>query len=325
MRNLGASFAALFAAIILPGWSATVPLVADAHVSPGAPSNNYGALGSINVGAPGAHRAFFQFDLASALPPGTTAANISKATILLFVNRVNAAGAIDVNAAAAAWSESAISAASAPPISTSIATSVPVSASGVYIVIDATTVVKNWVSGALPNYGITVASSASHPTTSLILDSKENIATGHQALLDVTLVSMGPAGPAGATGARGFTGPTGATGATGVGLAGATGPTGATGPAGNTLRISSGFVSSNGTATANGFTAQRISAGRYNITFTPAFPTTPTISITFGATVGVRFLNGVVNTSTGVELLIRDAAGTAVDTDFWLIAMQRFP
>jgi len=325
MRKTVLLSVALAAAIASPVWSANAPLVSDAHVTGAAPASNFGALGSIQVGAPGPARGFFQFDVTAGLPPGVTAANISKATLMLFVNRVNVAGAIDVNALSGSWNEATITAANAPAIATSIATAAPVSAAGVYIVIDATQVVKDWVSGALPNYGITVGPSASHPATSLILDSKENSATGHHALLDITVVSMGPTGPTGTTGARGSTGPTGPTGATGVGLTGATGPTGARGPAGNALRISSGFVNGSGTASANGFTAQRISAGRYNVSFTPAFPTTPTISVTFGATTSVRFLGGVINTAGGVELSIRDEIGTLVDTDFWLIAVQRFP
>lgn len=326
MRKTVISFVALAAAMASPVWSANAPLVSDAHVTGSTPANNFGAVGFINVGAPGPARGFFQFDLTAGLPPGVTAANISKATILLFVNRVNVAGAIDVNAAAGSWNEASITAANAPAIATSIATAVPVSQAGVYIVIDATQVVKDWVSGALPNYGITVGPSASHPATSLMFDSKENTATGHHALLDITVVSMGPAGPNGARGATGATGPIGPTGATGAqGIGGLTGPRGATGPSGNTLRISSGFVNGGGTATANGFTAQRLSTGRYTLTFSPAFPSTPTISVTFGAATGVRYLAGVINTSSGVELIIHNFAGTPVDTDFWLTAVQRFP
>lgn len=211
-------------------FGATAPLVGDAHTSSGVPASNFGALGTINVNS--TSRAFLQFNLAAGLPAGTTAAQITKANLLLFVNKVNTAGSVDVNAAAAAWNEATITHSTAPGLSTPVASSVPVSLTGVYVVIDATNIVKDWVSGALPNNGFVVLSSASTPSVSVIFDSKEGTTTSHDAILDITLTAGGGGG--GATGATGPTGPTGATGATGTGVAGATGATGAPGAVGAT-------------------------------------------------------------------------------------------
>jgi hypothetical protein len=79
-----------FALAILPAvaFAQTVPLMQDSYVvtSP-ATAGNYGAATTINVGGPNAANALVQFDL-SALPAGTTATNIARATVRQQVGRV---------------------------------------------------------------------------------------------------------------------------------------------------------------------------------------------------------------------------------------------
>lgn len=310
LRGMRTNYLLISALLAWQGWGATAPVTGDAHVSQSVPAMNFGTLGTVNIG--GGSRGYLQFDLSS-LPAGTTAANISKATLLLFVNRVVVAGSIDVNAAGGAWSESTVTGSTAPGLANSIA-GVPVNAAGVYLAVDATAVVRGWVSGSLPNFGITVGASVSQPSTSVMLDSKENTATGHAAMLDITIVSMGPVGATGATG------PTGSAGING--LVGATGPTGAAGP---NRRMAGGFIQPNGSFNGSGIAAERLGLGHYRITYTPAFSGTPITLITQAT--GLRYMNPFLNTTASCEFYLRDVSGNLADSEsgFYLLAVQRFP
>ena len=75
------------------------PLTADSHVSTLLPAINFGGLPTLNVG--GGSTALLRFDLAP-LPAGTTAAKVVKATLVLFVNRVGTAGAVELQTVNAA-------------------------------------------------------------------------------------------------------------------------------------------------------------------------------------------------------------------------------
>ena len=69
------------------------PVVGDSYVNSAYPTTNYGALTNLYVGGGGT--TFIQFDL-STLPSGTTSGQISKATLRVFVNRVNTSGSVTV-------------------------------------------------------------------------------------------------------------------------------------------------------------------------------------------------------------------------------------
>lgn len=211
-----------------------VTLSGDASVNSAHASVNYGALSNLYVG--NGNTAFLQFDLTT-LPPGTTSAQVSHATLTIFVNRVNAPGAVTVSPVSAAWGEYSVTAAGAPAVGGPIG-SVNVVQAGQFVSIDVTTQVKAWLDTPASNQGLALASGAAN----VLLDSKENDETGHAAQLDVTLVSqgpqgvpgaIGPVGPAGPIGPAGLPGPQGVQGPIGpVGATGATGPAGATGPQG---------------------------------------------------------------------------------------------
>lgn len=198
------------------------PLAADAYITTASPATNFGAQATLNVG--NGALALVGFDL-STLPPGTTAAKLVKATLVLYVNRVGIAGAVEVQVVNSGWGEAAVTNNTAPSLSgPGTGPSVAVMSAGQYVSLDVTNQVKAWLNGA-PNYGLAITPALSAPLTAIFLDAKENTATGHTARLDLTLADQGPAGPSGATGA---TGPAG----TGGGVAGPTGPTGAAGPMG---------------------------------------------------------------------------------------------
>ena len=68
---------------------------------------NYGALQTINVGGASASQGLIQFDV-STVPTGVTPANVSKATLFLFVKAVTAAGTVNISPANGPWTESGV-------------------------------------------------------------------------------------------------------------------------------------------------------------------------------------------------------------------------
>lgn len=220
--------------------AAQVALIGDASVSTARPSTNFGALSNLYIG--NGNTAFLQFDL-STLPAGTTSSQIARATLTVFVNRVNTAGSVTLSPATSAWSESSVTSSTAPSIGTTTGIFMA-SAAGQYVTLDVTALVQSWVTTPATNFGFALTSTSAN----LLLDSKENDETAHPATLDITITSQGatgpqgvpgpqgPIGPAGANGPQGPIGPQGVPGPAGpagaIGLTGNTGPAGPTGPAG---------------------------------------------------------------------------------------------
>ena len=228
----GLAWAALVSVVVCAeGQQAT--LVGDAHVSSAQPTVNAGSLSNLNVG--GGYTALVQFDL-STLPAGTTAAQISRATLRVFCNRADAPGAVQVQAVGGAWTESAVTYATLPPLGATVQTA-QVSAAGQFVAFDVTQAVQAWVSGAATNNGLALVGATG---TVVQFDSKESDQTSHEPVLEIALAAggsgtVGAIGPTGATGATGATGPQGIPGANGAqGLAGAAGATGAMGAVGAT-------------------------------------------------------------------------------------------
>ncbi|MFN7937853.1 MAG: DNRLRE domain-containing protein [Bryobacteraceae bacterium] len=201
----------------------TAVVTADAHVVPASPIN-LGSSPSLMVGNNSA--AFLQFDL-SAVPTGINPNSISKAQLLLFVNRVAQAGRISILPLLSPWTENTITPSTLPVNGTPIAVSNTISTPNNWVTLDITAQVRGWVSSPTTAFGLTIISDSSSPAV-LQIDSKENLATSQPARLEITI--DGPPGPQGAIGPTGPRGPTGAQG--GVGLTGPSGATGAIGPAG---------------------------------------------------------------------------------------------
>ena len=186
-------------------------MAGDAHVNSAHPTTNYGRLSNLYVGNGGT--ALIQFNLTS-LPAGTTAAQIGKATVKLYVNRINTSGLVSVQPVTSSWSESSVTYATIPTLGSAIAAFTP-NAAQQFVVIDITSLMQSWVTTPSSNYGIALTSTAGN----IVFDSKENDETSHVAHLDITVVSQGPQGVQGPIGPQGPTGATGATGATGpIGL-----------------------------------------------------------------------------------------------------------
>jgi hypothetical protein len=229
-----------------------VPLTQDSYVIPGN-ATNYGSATTMNVGGPNAAQALAQFDL-SALPGGTTSAQIAKATLTLFLNKVGAAGTVNISVANGFWTESGVNGTNAPAVAAAVASGVSASAASQYITVDATAAVQAWLTGAT-NSGFIIT-----PNDGLVnvaFDTKESATTSHPATLTIVLASSGATGATGATGPAGTTGATGPTGAGTTGATGATGAVGATGPAGATGATgagTTGATGATGTAGATGAT-----------------------------------------------------------------------
>jgi hypothetical protein len=201
------------------------PLLSDAHISSAHPSTNFGSLTNLAVG--NGNTALIQFNLGS-LPAGTTSGEIAAATLRLYVNRVNTAGALDLKPVTSAWNELSVTFSSAPSFGAVVGSPIAVTQADTVILVDVTSLVQGWVTTPSSNNGIALTASASAASTFVLLDSKENQETSRPPALDITL--FGPQGPQGAVGPQG---PQGATGATGPqGSAGPVGPTGAAGPQG---------------------------------------------------------------------------------------------
>src|SRR5271170_3437936 len=215
---LWVGLAAILAAA-LPAVAVEATLLADAHVNSARPGVNSGAISNLNVG--GGYTALLQFDL-STLPAGTTAAQVSRATLRLYCNRMHTAGLVSVQPVGGAWGEYSVTYATLPSVG-SAAQVVAVSQAGAYVAVDVTALVQGWITSPATNNGLALTAG----TAVVQFDSKENDLTGHAAVLDVASASVGPAGPAGATGS---VGPAGATGP--AGPAGATGSLGPQGPPG---------------------------------------------------------------------------------------------
>jgi hypothetical protein len=195
----------------------SVPLSQDSYIVPAA-TTNFGAGATINVGGGGASQSLVQFDLTT-LPSGTTASNIGKATLVLFVNKVGVAGTVNVSAASGSWTESGVNGSNAPVVGAAVASGLLVDQSNTYLLVDATAAVRNWITTPASNSGFIITPLGRE--VNVAFDSKESTTTSHPAQLLIALAGSG------ATGATGLQGPAGATGPTGP-----QGPVGAIGPAG---------------------------------------------------------------------------------------------
>ena len=230
LRHYFAIAPALGALLLIPvaTYAAGANAAGDTYVSATSTGVNFGTAAAVNVG--NGNTGLIQFDLSS-LPAGLTAAQIGKATMSFFVSSVLVPGSVDIAQVSGSWAEIGVTQNNRPTTLPPFAASVPVAAARIYVTVDVTPLVTDWLTGAAANNGIQISAAATAPSTVIVLDSKENQTTSHPAFLDVVIVSAGAVGPTGPTGPAGPAGPTGTRGPTGpAGPAG--GPTGPTGPAG---------------------------------------------------------------------------------------------
>ena len=222
--------AALCALLILaaarPARAVQATLVADTHVSTAQPDVNSGTLTNLNVG--GGYTALVQFDL-GVLPSGTTAAQITRATLRVYCNRADTPGALSVAQVSSAWGEYSVTFNTLPAIGSNLG-SVQVPEPGQFITLDVTSAVQSWVTSPTSNNGLALTAASAV----LQFDSKENDQTAHSPELEIALAAgssgtgtVGATGPAGPAGPQGPAGPSGAPGL--IGPQGPAGPAGASG------------------------------------------------------------------------------------------------
>jgi YVTN family beta-propeller protein len=185
---------------------------------------------------------YLKFDFSN-LPANSTGALIEKATLRVYLRNVKAPGLLDVLPATSPWSEDTLTGDNPPTQGAAEIVGVPIRLGDKqqWVVIEVTGLVREWLDGTVPNHGIVLLPQFTPGIGGLVaaFDSKENSATGHEAILDVVLAEPGPEGPQGPKGdpgLRGDTGPQGPVGETGpkgdMGSVGPQGETGAVGPQG---------------------------------------------------------------------------------------------
>ena len=160
---------------------------ADSYTNTADSTTNYGTKTVLDVDG-ATQTAYIQFNLAS-IPSTYTSADITKATLKLYVNSVVTAGSFNVDYVDGTWAESTITSSLAPVLGTTIAASVPLVAAdkNQFILIDITPVVQAWLSGT-PNDGIALVANS---TTNATFDSKESTSTSHAPELDIVFAGGG--------------------------------------------------------------------------------------------------------------------------------------
>jgi hypothetical protein len=173
------SFVFTLSLLAWTGAYAQITPSADSYTNTVDPTTNYGAKTLLDVDG-ASQITYIQFNLASI--PSTT--SVSQATLKLYVNSVTTAGSFNVDYVNGAWAESTIDSSNAPPLGTTIASNVDVTAAdkNQYILINVTSAVQAWMSGSGTNNGIALVANGTFNAT---FDSKENTTTSHPSELDI--------------------------------------------------------------------------------------------------------------------------------------------
>jgi hypothetical protein len=285
--------------LILLAWTAAFGQItpsADSYTNSVDPTTNYGTKTLLDVDG-ATQTTYIQFNLSS-IPANYTSAEITKATLKLYVNTVPTAGSFNVDYVNGTWTESTITSSLAPALGTTIAASVPLVTAdkNQFILIDVTEAVQAWLSGTA-NDGIALVANG---TTNATFDSKESTSTSHAPELDIVFAGGGTL--------------TGVTTASGSGLTG--------GGTSGTLNLSlSNSCAANQVLQYNGTSWACAAVGTGTIT---GVTTSPTSGLTGGGTSGTLNLQinaalipllGANNTFTGNETvgtLTADSTGNAI-------------
>ncbi|WP_052700104.1 CBM96 family carbohydrate-binding protein [Methylocucumis oryzae] len=215
---------------------------------------------------------YLAFYLQRSLPNRLKASDVQKATLSIFLNKVDAGGNLSVAKVLEDWNEKTLPDNNRSPAYDTVTLKhfvIKPSYAGRWLQLDVTHIVKDWIKhneiNTAASYGFALIADAQ---LNISLDSKENTSTSHQALFDVVLNQSGATGAKGATGAAGNTGIAGNTGATGAtGNTGLPGNTGATGAAGNT-----GIAGNTGAIGATGDTGTTGNTGAIGATGNTGMP-----------------------------------------------------
>jgi hypothetical protein len=197
--------------------SAQITPTDDSYTSTLSGSTNYGTSGVLDLQSGNKSTVFVRFDL-SAIPTGYTGANVTQATLKLYVNSVPTGGTFNVDYVLGSWSEKTITANLEPAVGSTITggVSLTTASKNDYILINVTAALNAWLDGTQANDGLALV--ANSPLVASFT-SKENTATSHAPELDIVFSStgaQGPPGPQGAQGPTGAQGPSGLMGAQGL-------------------------------------------------------------------------------------------------------------
>lgn len=184
--------AALAALTCAPARAVDVPTLQDTFVSPASPGAGHGGWGTVKSGEGGAI-GLISFDLAAALPAGTRAESIGKATLILYQEWVLGPGSIEVIRLISPFSEATTTYATLPThMGAGSGRAAPLTGHQRYLLVDVTDMVKAAVTGASGTLGIALAAALATPGASVQLGSKEG---RYPAKLDITLAAA-PTPPA---------------------------------------------------------------------------------------------------------------------------------
>jgi hypothetical protein len=254
----------------IPAWATEGILTNDAYINSANPTGNFGTVAGMHVTSK--DTAFVQFNLAS-LPSSVTSAQIEKATLILYANKVTSPGTVDLSVIDSPWSELTLTMANAPSLTPISGATAALTNSEEYITFDVTATVQGWLNAPAANDGFAIVANSGTPGISVLFDTKESTTTSHAAQLEITLVNSGAQGPEGPAGPAGPQGPQGAT-----GPAGPQGSQGPTGPAGPNYPMSwnlfaGGLAGQSWNAFAcdcgSGYTAYSVSCGNLNTSNNP--------------------------------------------------------
>ena len=156
----------------------------DARKDANKANKNFGDDGNIQVRGT-TDRGLLKFKLTAVLPPGTVGSYVGKATLKIFVGKLDAPGQITVQRVSGTWSELSVTDATFPATgSVESMVTVGTGSQGKWVTADVTQLVKDWLDGVMPNDGLALISSGGADVT---LDSKENGSTSHEPSLEIVL------------------------------------------------------------------------------------------------------------------------------------------
>src|SRR5262245_23714951 len=142
-------------ALALPhgGHASPAVIAEDAYTSSALAKVKLGAKTSLSVGTK--ETSFLRFDL-SALPAGFPSDQVAKATLRLWLTKPVRPGSVKVVTVDGAWTEAALTNATAPATGASMPATFNLQAGQkkIYVSVDVTALVKEWVSGQRTNFGL---------------------------------------------------------------------------------------------------------------------------------------------------------------------------
>lgn len=192
-RSVAAAAAALAAFASAPCSALDVPTLQDTFVSSTSPTTGYGGWGTVKVGEAGAV-GLVSFDLATALPAGTKADSINKASLIVYQEWVLGPGAIEVIPLVGSFNEGTATFQN-QPVNAGAGSGRVATLTGNqrFLVIDVTAMVKAAVTAQAAVMGVALAPSLNSPGASVQLGSKEG---RYPAKLDITFAASSAPAPA---------------------------------------------------------------------------------------------------------------------------------